>query len=64
MENARSHHFGPCYGGKLAASQDNDPTRSSTGSGVTLGDTEGGQEPVEQSAPAPADCLLTAGPLS
>jgi hypothetical protein len=37
----------------VTLSQDNDPTRSNTGSGVTVGDTEGGQLPVEQSAPAP-----------
>ena len=35
----------------VTLSQDNDPTRSSTGSGVTVGDAEGGQ--IEQSAPAP-----------
>jgi hypothetical protein len=37
----------------VTLSQDNDPTRSNTGSGVTVGDTEGGQLPVEQSASVP-----------
>jgi hypothetical protein len=38
----------------VALSQDNDPSRSNTGSGVTLGDTEGGQlEQSSQSSPIP-----------
>lgn len=43
----------------ITLSQDNDPSRSNTGSGVTVGDAEEGQLPVEQSSPVPATATTT-----
>jgi hypothetical protein len=44
----------------VALSQDNDPSRSSTGSGVTVGDTEGGQPSQgSQNSPIPTTAQTT-----